>query len=139
MIDRKELMIGNILLFDETEPVVITEIYKKKVKFYDVIDNIRKVEGTVGLICLKPILISEGLLLKSGFEKENGRHGDYFFHSVFKGFRLWIDDITGGYTIGRKDFRPNKGTYGIKDDVIQLHKLQNLFYALTGQELEVNI
>lgn len=85
---------------------------------------------------IEPINLTEDILLMAGFEKATGKRGDYFFHKVFNGFRLWIDNITPNYNVGRKS---DAKTYWVAGGIKSLHQLQNIFYALTGKELEVNL
>jgi hypothetical protein len=70
---------------------------------------------------LQPITLTPELLEKSGFEKEN----DYW---NLEGFKIWHD---------------GKGFYHINSELLvhidYLHQLQNLFYSLTGTELEINL
>ena len=72
-----------------------------------------------------PEPITEEWLLKFGFEKEAGREGYYWEH---QSFRL---GEAGSYFI----------PYGIDDyksvSVATVHQLQNLYFALTGEELTI--
>ena len=88
----------------------------------------------------KPIPLTEQWLLDLGFKKYTGRYGVYYKHYSLDGFRVWLPrDIYGlGYTVGRKDFETGD-TYWVKNGVRYLHQLQNLFFALTQEELEVKL
>ena len=86
---------------------------------------------------LQPMPLTEGWLLTLGFTIEVGKHGVYYMHSIFKGFRVWKSDITSCWVIGRKQF-DNNLTYWIAD-LKYVHQLQNIFYSLTGEELEVKL
>lgn len=69
---------------------------------------------------LKPIPLTEEILLKCGFEKQGG-------------FWFVKGDIKIEITLSRGYFR-YAGFVRLK----YLHQLQNLYFALTGQELEVS-
>ncbi len=85
---------------------------------------------------INPIPLTEQWLLDLGFEKCTGRYGVYYKHYALEGFRVWFPhDIYGwGYTVGRKDFETGD-TYWVKNEVRYVHQLQNLFFALTQEEL----
>jgi len=86
------------------------------------------------------IPLTEQWLLDLGLEKCIGRYGVYYKHYTLEGFRVWLlHDIYGwGYTVGRKDFETGD-TYWVKNEVRYVHQLQNLFFALTQEELEVKL
>jgi hypothetical protein len=79
----------------------------------------------------EPIPLTEEWLLKFGFEKKNKS-----FHKYSKGF-CHEGFYCGGkwHTIveGRKNNYFYKGAW-----MIYVHQLQNLYFALTGQELIIN-
>lgn len=102
---------------------------------------------------LKPIPLTEDILLKCGFEKK-GSEG--WFHKDYIAFDLGdegVDELDHRYlmhpveiSINTSSFRAN--IYNTMDDeqgatpkvkIKTLHQLQNLYFALTGQELEVNL
>lgn len=90
---------------------------------------------------LKPIKLTEDILLKCGFEKkesegEIGLHFEYFlkkyvsivfnygaFHLV--NIDIDCDDLWSYYNIGT--------------NITYLHQLQNLYFALNGEELEIDL
>src|SRR5690606_13658422 len=75
-------------------------------------------------ICIEPIELTEEILLKCGFRNSED------------------DTLTNehGFTLGRK-MNINKTPYfmtrGTFIELKHLHQLQNLYFALTGKELEV--
>ena len=76
----------------------------------------------------KPIPLTEEILLKCGFKKKNG----YKFVLHNSHFSLvMIDSIT------REDYAFSH--YNLWVNLEHVHQLQNLYFALTGQELEVNL
>ena len=68
---------------------------------------------------LKPIRITEEILIKLGFEKQP--IPNFYFH---KGFSVWLEE--GAFTFQLS---------GRKIIVIYLHELQNLYYATTKFEI----
>ncbi len=69
----------------------------------------------------EPIPLTEEILLKCGFEKVAG-----FYSSKDEILELTCDFIV---------WKPNTKKLEIK----YLHQLQNLYFALTGEELEINL
>jgi len=73
-----------------------------------------------------PIELTEEWLLKFAFEKID----DYTYEHVDEDYWIW--------TLGHYSF--NDSTYSIQigKDLKYVHQLQNLYYALTGKELNIN-
>lgn len=82
----------------------------------------------------KPIPLTEEILLKSGFKKVDKLHYDNDYNNIFNFescyisldnytnvFFDWVDDSVRCY------------------ETCYLHQLQNLYFALTNKELEVNL
>ncbi|HUX57115.1 MAG TPA: hypothetical protein VMV77_09080 [Bacteroidales bacterium] len=96
-------------------------------------------------LILEPIPLTEKWLLKSGFKKEKKKpskhHGNYF--------SMWISDYK--YSFAYAGFREDWGFYHsytdaaderdnnrfdfISCEIKYVHQLQNLYFALTGEEL----
>jgi hypothetical protein len=82
---------------------------------------------------LQPVPLTPELLEKAGFEYERATWGDK------KCIAFFTDDVTD------KGMYCYLGVWNYIDDqkgigyVKYLHSLQNLYYALTGEELEVNL
>ena len=94
---------------------------------------------------LDPIPLSEEVLLKCGFEKYQWQNAMYI-KTVFGHLYLhfYKDRIITSFKSITYDYEGQKmkslGFIGRKESVeniIYLHQLQNLFYSLTGEELEV--
>lgn len=128
MIDRRELRIGNWVGTVYNVPYIkITEI---------------KNHVVCGVNCkgvsypsLKPIPLTEEILLKCGFVKDetdqdkniiSGNICDYILES----------DNGGNYFLG---VNHGENTLYFSWDIKYLHQLQNLYYALMGEELEVKL
>lgn len=77
-----------------------------------------------------PIPLTEEWLLKFGFEKDGyNDHKSYYY--TLNGFKLNVDD---GYLFLDN---PNQLAEAKSIKIKHVHQLQNLYFALTGKELEV--
>lgn len=93
---------------------------------YDDANNIVQIDhqdiGEELYIFYKPIKLTEKILLKCGFEKEILEP----IHYCIKGMCIWkCNDM----------FLCDKNGVHIK----HLHQLQNLYFALTNEELKINL
>jgi len=84
-----------------------------------------------------PVRVTEEHLLKLGFEKKQVRDGFYYEITLKDNvpFRIWRSFLnekfsfsTGGYDAEDNDFMI---------EIKYIHRLQNLFFALTEKELEI--
>ena len=75
---------------------------------------------------IQPISLTEETLLKSGFRKS--KSGMYLFDK----FSFDLSDFEFGV---ESDYY----YLTISENIKYLHQLQNLYFALTGQELEINL
>ena len=127
MIDVKELRIGNLALI------------KDGTNYDDHIWTISDVsEHGVGLKCVigyaspqledvRPIRLTEDILLKCGFNQGKMQHGDLYFY--------W-----NNRAVAYGAFDDNLNEVLIDNVSIKfLHQLQNLYFALTGEELKISI
>jgi len=117
----KELRIGNYIGFGSLYCKVI-EIQKEC--FY-VEDIIEKQEFKNTTFKLEPIQLTEELLLKCGFELNNGC---FIFNNGC--FELRYDNGSFYFII------ENQHLYL---EINSLHQLQNIFFALTNKELKINL
>lgn len=139
MITANELRIGNIVKDADGSICTIRSVDSERSYTYKGIIYtgtasvfIHKYNGTTGkwIESLSPILLTEEILLKCGFEDV----------STYKDFRLIInEDLYIGVSL-----RKNINAYvSISDidilNVIHLHQLQNLYHILCDKELNVNI
>ncbi len=140
MINQTELRIGNYIYDDENVIVKVERIDSTHYNNWNGEGNPPVLFSINGDIresdVINPVKLTEEILIMAGFEKTTGKRGDYFFHKVFNGFRLWIDNITPNYNVGRKS---DAKTYWVAGGIKSLHQLQNIFYALTASELEVKL
>ena len=78
--------------------------------------------------CCEPIPLTEEWLLKFGFEKSGG--GLYLTYETFEMY--YINGVLG---LSARVSDPNEGYIDTK--IKYVHQLQNLHFALTGEELTI--
>lgn len=125
MIKASDYRIGNYVAHND-KPVKVLGIYKKSILFGSEISPCR-----IDLEYLKPIPLTEEVLLKCGFVNSNS--GYYTKSGIINNeFKTPYDiDI---YLINNKEYDFETG-----DDLpmLSVHQLQNYFFSRTGEELEV--
>lgn len=137
MIQPSELRIGNLIISDLDEFVYISSITINSVEGKRPSDIFTTNWQTV--FSPKPIPLTEEWLLKAGFEiRESLSYKEYFIgtnevtHDWL--FSLtWINDPERINAINAPFF--NNGRHTIQ----YVHQLQNLYFALTGKELEFKL
>ena len=120
MINSNELMIGNWLGYftDFVDSLGFRKI--KAHEFLSIHDNPKRV---------KPIPLTEEILLRCGFEKV--RYEKYVHKKLIK-LRAYPHVMKDGFGIHLM------GSYTLPN-IKHLHQLQNLYHALTGQELKIEL
>ena len=79
---------------------------------------------------LDPIPLTEEILLKCGFEQDGDN--DYL--------QLYINDALNILWLGYLSIEVNGYFVALSEkEQLYLHQLQNIYFALTGEELEVNL
>ena len=127
MIQANELRIGNYLQFGD-KTMRAGNLVNGEFWYVQDLDCVR----TVNLSDIEPIPLTEKILSKCGFEKVNHINNYSFFsYNRKNGNKNFICDIYENTT------RIN--SYSIGNHVQYLHQLQNLYFALTGKELEVEL
>lgn len=128
-INPQELRIGNIVIANGKHVQV------ESICEYGINVDVCSVDGDALLSAeynfddLEPILLTPEILEKVGFEKSSDQFGGYL---VDIGMDEQIRVINNGFTYVWP-------LYGNKEVVVTyLHQLQNLTFALTGQELPIN-
>jgi len=124
MINSAELRISNFVWDDYSGWMIVTELRKESLYMRH---PAHSVDGCFNYDKIEPIpLTPEILVEKCGFVWEvyyQGYHFDkYIIREDNDGFRILS-------SVNR--------TYQIRGNIKYLHQLQNLYFALTGQELEV--
>lgn len=122
MIKANELRIGNwVILSEDSTKFIIEEISKTGL----VVQNSQET-AWIEIEEFEPIPLTEEILLKCGFEHSiAGLFGNnYMLNSVSIQLKTLGAYILVCYP---------------KCEIKYLHQLQNLYFALTGQELEINL
>ena len=114
-----ELRIGNLIF--QSGQITIIENISRSINDWERVNNKRLFDCT-------PIPLTEEWLLKFGFEKEETGY--------------WtIGKLRGGFTVCRAERKSDRLCYrwfvnNLKmTDLHFVHQLQNLYFALTGEEL----
>lgn len=131
-----ELRIGNYLKYKNTNDLAIVELIHKQ--HFDCMDEYGAFTTNGNY---EPIPLTEEWLLKFDFQKCKGRHGLYFKHKELDAFRVWYNEDLNSWSAGRRDYKSidkEYNTYWIRDNIKALHQLQNLYFALTREELTLN-
>jgi len=94
-------------------------------------------ESTLDIEDIKPIPLTEELLLKCGFERifENS---NLFLNITNDIYFYWYNDKLNGCVINHymdSDNQLSELTFDL--EILHLHQLQNIFFALTNQELKI--
>ena len=118
--EANELRIGNLVI-TKNMPVEIEEIR---------IETVRCCFGEFPINYIEPILITEEWLLKFGFVKKGNRYklknfGSFIFFDIIKTFGFYPAGLLSSLCR--------------MDNIKYVHQLQNLYFALTGKELEINM
>lgn len=130
MIKATELRIGNIVLSRETELAHFHTIGCNDMgDFYSTIQD-----------SLDPIPLTPEIMEKCGFEADDDDGGGCSIY-VSETLRLWRGDLEG---VMRLRFWGDEYSYPIhlKEPVYHfqyLHQLQNLYFALTAEELNIRL
>lgn len=84
------------------------------------------------IIEIRPIPLTEELLKKCGFQQRPIRNDSYSL--CLQEFCIYRNEDTCHFEL------PNEyGGTGSYVEIKSLHQLQNLYFALTGEELEINL
>ena len=121
--ESKELRIGNLLKYDDGTIVEVLTVSSR-----DIV--VKRFPQPLNISVLHPILLTPEILEQAGFVKT----GRYAIGA-------------GGYITYEKDrvvlLHPKKGHPFVlafhETQVQSVHQLQNLYHALTGEELEINL
>lgn len=127
MIPTKELRLGNLVNSRTNEFAKVVQIGHTLNPDYVGARTIDK--GYYVTFC-NPIPLSEEILLKCGFEKYAGW---FILKSIYTHLDININLLINKLTIGRNE------DYEIDRFKSHLHELQNLYFALTGEELKIDL
>lgn len=149
MIQANELRIGNLVFVDNKKyhpklkniPVIVTGIEKKTLtndlrQSFPFSDSSIRIVPTQGQFkdleigqlneFIKPIKLTEERLLQCGFKEDLSRVSWHITSYVIGEFEIYC--IDGGESFKYNDV-----------EIKYLHQLQNLYFVLTGKELEINL
>ena len=134
-----ELRIGNYVNYQDELTKVIS--LREGDKFNENIGL--KILPTLGFFSeeeIKPIPLTEEWLLKFGF-KRNGNDDEYFYYTK-DNFTMLKDYGSQGIAIPTKENKKGYvhlycGYYDNEIDFKHVHQLQNIYFALTGEELKI--
>lgn len=133
--DIKELRVGNIVRLKDHfvgGNVMVTGIMKDKLT---AVNSVGTNIGTINIMYLEPIPITEEILLKIGFNKGQGNGYASYKINPYDGHIIEVAIYESGidvfiqYICGACHLRTIK----------HLHELQNIVFAITGKELEVEL
>lgn len=126
MITEQEIRFGNYLNYDN----IAFKVVKIAPKFIG-LDNEYDFEDYADIKDIQPIPITEEILLKCGFEKLTTKSEGYnaSSYSYRRGYSLIVCLDDGIWSVSF--WQGNEKKY--------LHQLQNLFFALTNEELEITL
>ena len=90
-----------------------------------------------GYFNVEPVIISTEWLTKFGFEYINKGDNDYILYTdPNHDYYLQMDVRKGGDRWAILDNTVNELTTFAMVDIVHVHQLQNLYFALTGEELK---
>lgn len=120
--DAKELRIGNWVIIDDGFPERVTTVTFNIIHYFPERESM-----------LKPIPLTPEILEKAGFEESQ----DGFFYNEEATFRIHNNRML----IDMSFINPeNDETYFVNIGVVDsLHQLQNLYHALTSEELTISL
>lgn len=136
--EASELKLGNLVTIDNEESwselkgkvmSVVSINYNTDLKIFPKsshhfglidIEHLYKKEYNQFIEFLQPIPLTEEWLVKFGWEKS----GEWFYMDYYE---MNLNGI----------FNPSDAHYTIHNDIKYVHQLQNLYFALTGEELKI--
>jgi hypothetical protein len=123
MIPANELRIGNW-------------VYGFKTTYYIDSNDFKYVDSDTGLIPFSPILLTEEILLKCGFEKHSNSNEFWNLYTLKNGWYI-------SQALHEENSASVKmGLFYWSDEYVELqylHQLQNLYFALTKKELNIQL
>lgn len=141
-IEAKELRIGNYVSEDYGGIYEVININSEGFDYLDLRKPTFKALGRYDFSGIKPIPLTEEILFKCGFKKkEDGWFGlKYFTDCELSAEVTDIQINLSSFRCGVADLDNEFHSYAMTGKRIKyLHQLQNLYFALTGSELEVNL
>lgn len=139
MIDKKDLRLGNWVLDEENKPMQVIEISEYAVNHRE---QYGCVEESHSLDNINGINLTEEILLKCGFEEVIEERIDVPYmnssNTVWKVYKKKHLKFSCQCTEGLS-FQMQLSFNDVIVVLTELHDLQNLYFVLTGEELEVKL
>lgn len=124
----EELRIGNLVKISDIGTCEILGVMPNKI-YYTPNKDKRLFENMYSMYCyINPITLTGDWLLKFGFEKKDSQR-----YILQKGKKINIP-------VAKFKFEEHitfEGLRSVPIDLLYVHQLQNLYFALTGQELKL--
>lgn len=125
-VNVKEFRIGNYI--EWCGAIDFIKVINTKNENFEYIETCSYLDIPISEI--KPIQLTEDILLKCGFEKGSNIIGDCYFIEHDFGISDFVLNITK---------TSNFNIYELDLTINYLHQLQNLYFALTNEELIINL
>jgi hypothetical protein len=125
--EAAELRIGNIVFFHDTEMGKITYTHEEIIRGYEI--QALEVDGYIRDVEVEPIPLTEEWLLKFGFKQDSYSYIKGVHQKIFSGVMKFDFNET------LKDWEFSVGYITDITRILYVHQLQNLYFALTGEEL----
>jgi hypothetical protein len=135
----EELRLGNLVRIDES--YAFFEVNGINTYALSIKDQTEDV--WIENYCFCPILLTEEWLIKFGFEKviyesdETGYSNDYELEIKGVGLISYSDDFSCALFGSKESSKDELGFLPNWDNCKHVHSLQNLYFALTGEELKI--
>tara|TARA_R110000765_G_C18892396_1_gene603219 strand:- start:917 stop:1288 length:372 start_codon:yes stop_codon:yes gene_type:complete len=117
-----ELRLGNLVLFNNETVEIKTYDFKYPETF-------------------KPITLTEECLVKFGFEKSKYKNVFNGYDFIIKTNCCWMSYTSSDFSLSIADKKSGLDSSDmlnpIHNAIINVHQLQNLYFALTGEELTI--
>jgi hypothetical protein len=126
MIQANELRIGNKILNSDNEIVTVTEL---RDEFY-----LNESKHGQYYATSNPIPLTPEILEKCGFVKEDDKISTFWKLILNRSEAISIED-DGSFGLNAANASSSEGYASSPDLCKYLHQLQNLYYSLTGTEL----
>lgn len=151
MIQASELRIGNKVIYNnivyQVLGIVLTDVKNTSYQYSITLVNPHQPTINVDSELIEPISLTEEILLKYGSTKHHDEKTGYdYMHlhvqgSSFRDSSHIRFDINDDGTIVWNGWiwNENQIHFFVPNEVKYLHQLQNLYFALTGKELEIQI
>src|SRR6185437_5636853 len=135
MIEAKDLRIGNWVLDQDNIPCKISVLYseqKNKFEGWDVLKRCYEIElpnlDSIYLSdTIEPIPLTKRYFIECGFKYGHGKFNEWWEYGELRVYR----EIGVKKNLFEESFHKARVSY--------VHQLQNLYYALTNKELEINL